>query len=197
MSGSLSQATAYLGLGANWGPPAADLTTLRLAVETLDQQPGVEVDRRRGIASLYRSAPVGGPPGQNHYLNSVLRVFSALPPSELLQTALRVEQRLGRVRAERDGPRVIDIDLLLFDDVLLDQPGLTLPHPRLHERRFVLEPLCELAARVIHPAFELSVRSLLRTHRSSEFVQPVERVAGEHWLNEAVEGDLWEMPEGG
>ena len=190
MSGSLRQATAYLGLGANWGPPAADLTALRLAVETLDQQEGVEVDRRRGVASLYRSAPVGGPAGQNPYLNSVLRVFSALPPAELLQTLLGVELALGRMRAECNGPRVIDIDLLLFDDVVLDQPGLTLPHPRLHERRFVLEPLCELAARVIHPAFELSVRSLLRTHRSSESVQQVERVAGEHWLNEAVGDEL-------
>ena len=128
---------AYLGLGSNLGER---LDTLQQAVDLLVREPGV-----RPIASsrIWETDPVGGPP-QPDFLNVVLRVDTELTPFELLDACQRTERALGREREVRWGPRTIDIDLLLFGDQQLDVPTLTLPHPRMTSRAFVLLPLLEL-----------------------------------------------------
>jgi len=109
-------------------------------VDLLAGQAGLSVERS---SRVYETDPVGGPP-QPDYLNAVIEVETSLLPQELLAACMDVEQRMGRVRDERWGPRVIDIDLLTYDDERVDQPDLVIPHPRMHERAFVLVPLVEL-----------------------------------------------------
>ncbi len=96
------------------------------------------------VSEIRETEPVG-PVEQGPFLNGAVRIETDLGPRELLERLLAVEQRLGRVREERWGPRTIDLDLLLYGDLVVDEPGLTVPHPRLHERRFALEPLADLA----------------------------------------------------
>jgi len=127
---------AYLGLGSNLG---ARLENLRGAVALLGER-GVQVLRS---SRVYETEPVGGPP-QPDYLNAVVEVEASGTASELLRAGLEVEEAMGREWAERWGPRVIDIDLLTFGDETIDDPGLQVPHPRMHERAFVLIPLLEL-----------------------------------------------------
>jgi 2-amino-4-hydroxy-6-hydroxymethyldihydropteridine diphosphokinase len=147
--------TAYVALGSNLGDRR---DTLERALQALREQPGVVLG---GVSSFRETEPVGGPPGQPPYLNAVAEVQTALPPLDLLHRLLEIEQRLGRVRAERWGPRTIDLDLLLYADVVCATPELTLPHPRLHERRFVLEPLAEVAPLLVHPLLGRTARQLL------------------------------------
>jgi 2-amino-4-hydroxy-6-hydroxymethyldihydropteridine diphosphokinase len=128
---------AFLGLGSNLGDRLANL---QRAVALLASTPGIEV-----VASsrVWETEPVGGPP-QPEYLNAVVLVRTELEPDDLLAAAQGVEAALGRTRGVRWGPRTIDVDLLLIDRVALDRPDLTVPHPRLLERAFVLLPLLEL-----------------------------------------------------
>ena len=129
---------AYVGLGANLGPREA---TLLRAVELLAADPEIDVLE---LSALRETAPVGVE-DQPSFVNGALAVETALSPRGLLDALLRVERELGRVRdGERWEPRTIDLDLLLYGDDVVDEPGLTVPHPRLHERRFALEPLAEL-----------------------------------------------------
>jgi 2-amino-4-hydroxy-6-hydroxymethyldihydropteridine diphosphokinase len=130
-------ARAYVGLGANLGPK--EVTLLR-AVDLLAAEDGIEVLE---LSELRQTAPVGVV-DQPEFLNGALAVETSLAPRELLDVLLRVERELGRVRDERWGPRTIDLDLLVYGDETVDEPGLRVPHPRLHERRFALEPLAEL-----------------------------------------------------
>jgi 2-amino-4-hydroxy-6-hydroxymethyldihydropteridine diphosphokinase len=123
---------AYVGLGANLGDREA---TIRAALEAL---PGLV-----GVSKLRETDPVGVV-DQPPFLNAAAALETELTPRELLDTLLAVERELGRERRERWGPRTIDLDLLLYGDETIDEPGLTVPHPRLHERRFALEPLLDL-----------------------------------------------------
>jgi 2-amino-4-hydroxy-6-hydroxymethyldihydropteridine diphosphokinase len=103
-------------------------------------RPGLRIDRS---SRVYETDPVGGPP-QPQYLNAVVQAQTTLSPHDLLAACTDVEQRMGRVRAERWGPRIIDVDLLTYDEEEVDEPGLVVPHPRMNERAFVLVPLLEL-----------------------------------------------------
>ncbi|HVM69416.1 MAG TPA: 2-amino-4-hydroxy-6-hydroxymethyldihydropteridine diphosphokinase [Gaiellaceae bacterium] len=130
--------TAWIALGANLGERE---TALRTALELLDAHPEITVE---AVSELRETDPVGVEE-QPRFLNGAARLATTLGPRELLQQLLEVERRLGRTRdGGRWGPRTLDLDLLLHGDAVLDEPGLTLPHPRLHERRFVLEPLADL-----------------------------------------------------
>ena len=132
-------AKAYVAVGANLGDRAG---TIRAALERLDAVPGVSVE---AVSSLTETDPVGPVLDQPRFLNGAARLETTLSPRELLGALLAVEAALGRVReGPRGGPRPIDLDLLLYGEERLDEPGLAVPHPRLHERRFVLEPLAEL-----------------------------------------------------
>ncbi len=102
-------------------------------------------------SGLYRTAPVGGP-GQDDYLNQVVEIETVLPPHDLLQALHEIETGLGRVRVLRWGPRTVDVDILWYDGASVADPGLEVPHPRMEERRFVLEPLAELAPDLVLPS---------------------------------------------
>jgi 2-amino-4-hydroxy-6-hydroxymethyldihydropteridine diphosphokinase len=129
---------AYLALGSNLGDRAAHL---QAAVDALAATPGVRVV---AVSRVYETAPVGGPE-QGDYLNAVLAVDTDLAPMQLLEAAQECERRAHRVRDVRFGPRTLDVDVLLYDDVHLDDPVLTIPHPRMWERGFVLAPLHDVA----------------------------------------------------
>jgi 2-amino-4-hydroxy-6-hydroxymethyldihydropteridine diphosphokinase len=143
---------AAIALGSNLGDCRA---TLEQALEALDQLDGVRLLRR---SSWYRSAPVG--PVQPDYLNGCALLEVTLAAEELLDRLLATEDRFGRVRAERWGPRTLDLDLILYGQQSLDTPRLQLPHPRLRERAFVLLPLEEIAPHWIDPLTGRSVRQL-------------------------------------
>ena len=129
---------AYIALGANLGDPAA---TVNAAFAALDQLPQ---SRLLATSALYRTAPVGIAE-QPEFVNAAALIETTLAPEALLDALLAIEQAFGRVRAERNGPRTLDLDILLYDDLTLATPRLTLPHPRLHLRAFVLQPLADLA----------------------------------------------------
>jgi 2-amino-4-hydroxy-6-hydroxymethyldihydropteridine diphosphokinase len=162
-------ATAYIGLGGNLGDREA---TLREAVRRLDQ-----LGRVTAVSSLYETEPVGyleQPP----FLNAVAAVETSLAPEALLAALLAIERDLGRERTFRNAPRTLDLDLLLMDDEVIDSPTLTLPHPRLHERAFVLVPLTEIAPDVTHPLLGKTVGELLDSLASREGVR---RWQGRGW----------------
>jgi 2-amino-4-hydroxy-6-hydroxymethyldihydropteridine diphosphokinase len=146
---------AYVGLGANLGDRAGTLTR---AMELLGAWPGIAVV---AVSSFRETDPVGYL-GQPQFLNGAVAIDTSLAPEAILRALLEIEQELGRVReGPRFGPRTVDLDLLLVEGVTLDRPGLTLPHPRLHERAFALEPLAELDPDIVVPGHG-TVADLLR-----------------------------------
>ncbi len=156
---------AYLALGSNLGERLELLRGARAALQASNQ---IEVT---GCSAVYETEPVGGPAGQPAYLNAVLRVRTGLSPEALLALGLEIEARFGRVRSRRWEARTLDIDLLLYGGELRDDPALTLPHPRLHLRRFVLEPLAELAADLAHPRLGKTIGELLAGLSAGETVR--------------------------
>jgi 2-amino-4-hydroxy-6-hydroxymethyldihydropteridine diphosphokinase len=154
---------AYIGLGANKGDRR---TNILRALEMLEAM-GI---RPVAISRLIETHPVGGPPGQPMFLNGAAKVETRLTPRELLDALMEVERRLGRDRREeiRNGPRPIDLDLLLYGSEIIRESELTVPHPRMHERFFVLGPLSEIAPRVRHPVLRRTVASLAEDCRRNE-----------------------------
>lgn len=165
---------AYVALGANLGDR---LSTLRQAVRRLEAAAGVRVTR---VASLYESRAVGGPAGQPPYLNSVVALRTTLTPGALLAILHEAEHALGRIRRAPNDPRTIDLDLLLYDELVLASDDVTVPHPRLQERLFVLLPLAELAGAVVHPRLGQPVADLLAAARAPGGEEPL-WVAGPEW----------------
>lgn len=157
--------TAYLALGANLGDRLGQLQGARSALAAAG---GIRVT---AASPLYETGPVGGPPGQPPYLNAVLRVETTLSCRALLELCLAVEARFGRRRQEPWSPRTLDVDLLFFGGETLDEPGLVVPHPRLHQRRFVLTPLADLDPELLHPALGRSVLQLLTALDNGESVR--------------------------
>lgn len=156
------ESVALLGLGANIGEPRSQL---REAVKQL----GMIVDVS-AVSSVYHSEPVGET-DQPRFLNLVCRVHTALTPAALLALTQAVEQRLGRTRQRKNEPRLIDIDLLTYDDLVMDTPELTLPHPRMDRRAFVLHPLAEVAPGWRHPVSGLSAREMIEAAGPLEAVE--------------------------
>jgi 2-amino-4-hydroxy-6-hydroxymethyldihydropteridine diphosphokinase len=146
---------AYIGLGSNLGDRRAFLAQ---GIQGLADRPEIEVER---VSTIYETDPVGPQP-QGPYLNAVARIRVALAPRPLLDALLEIERLAGRER-DSGGPaqaaRTLDLDLLLYADECIEEPGLVVPHPRLHERAFVLEPLLELAPDLIHPRLAESLAS--------------------------------------
>ena len=147
-----------LALGSNLGDRAGALADALRRLEAA----GVHTVKASAVHETPALMPEGAPPDWDRpYLNQVVAVSTGLDPFELLRCTQGIEQAMGRRPAARWAPRVIDIDVLAFGDQLLDTPALTLPHPRLHERRFVLEPLCEIAPGWVHPRLGKTAARLL------------------------------------
>lgn len=146
---------ALVGLGSNLGDRRA---TLDGAIAALAATPSVCVRR---VSSYHETEPVGGPPGQGPYLNAAAILETTLDPFGLLRVLQSIEDRFGRVRTARWGERTLDLDVLLFDDRIIRTPELTVPHPRLAGRRFVLAPLAEIAPDAVEPESGRTVSDLL------------------------------------
>ena len=147
--------TAYVAIGSNLGDREANI---RSAVLLLDKLEDVAVKR---VSTLFENPAVGGPSGAPDFLNGAAEIETTLPARELLHRMLGVERSMGRQRRERWAPREIDLDLLLYGDAVIHEPGLAVPHPLMHERLFVLKPLAEIAPRAIHPVTNISITDLL------------------------------------
>ncbi len=154
--------TAYLSLGSNLGDRAANL---RAAVAQMEM-----AGRLLAVSALYETQPVELP-NQPWFLNCVAAIETDKTPRELLQLALQVEAAMGRLRMREKGARNIDIDLLLFGDRIVDEPGLKIPHPAMHRRRFVLEPLVEIAPEARHPELGKTARELLAALAAGQTVR--------------------------
>jgi len=152
-----------IALGSNLGD---SLQTLETAVSTLATTPEIIVEAQ---SHWYRTAAVGPP--QPDYLNGCVIIQTMLTPHALLETLLTIEKQFGRVRRERWGPRTLDLDLLLFDDLVLEIPGLQIPHPRMTERAFVLVPLAEIAPNWIEPVSGKAIAQLVQAVDCSEVHQ--------------------------
>jgi len=155
---------AYVGLGSNLGDRAAYLL---LGLSALSRLPETRLLR---LSPVYETDPVGPP--QPPYLNMVAELETELSPKGLLAEMLRIEKALGRERRERWGPRTLDLDLLLYGDLVLEEAGLSVPHPRLHERAFVLVPLLDLLPEGRHPLWGQSFAELLASLDASS-VRPL------------------------
>jgi len=146
---------ALIGLGSNLGDRRG---ILEAAIRALEDTPGVIVQR---VSAFLETEPIGGPPGQGMYLNAAAALETTLDPFALFGVLQQVEARFGRVRTTRWGARTLDLDLLLYEDQIIDTPELTIPHPRLASRRFVLEPLAEIAPVAVEPLTKQTIAELL------------------------------------
>jgi len=174
--------TAYIGMGSNLASPAGDPeTTLAAAAERLET-----LGRVLGRSSLYSTEPVGFA-DQPRFLNAVLALETDLAPRGLLDALLRIEREFGRNRSSaiRNGPRTLDLDILVYGDERISEPGIEIPHPRLEERDFVVIPLVELASNYPEAATPSIVRRLLRTSpgRVPGTLNAVVPVQSDVWLN--------------
>lgn len=151
--------TAYVGLGSNLGDRGANILT---ALAELGNTEGCKIG---AVSSMLDNPAVGGPEGAPPFLNAVAEVRTTVPPRELLARLLEIERDMGRVRREKWEPRVIDLDLLLYGDAIVSSDDLVIPHPLMHERRFVLGPLAELAPDLVHPAMRMTMKGLLEALR--------------------------------
>jgi 2-amino-4-hydroxy-6-hydroxymethyldihydropteridine diphosphokinase len=147
--------TAFIALGANLGDRAASIGA---ALDLLGDTAGVWVSR---VSPLLDNPAVGGPADSPPFLNAVAQIETTLPPEALLDRLLEIESGLGRIRRQRWEPRTIDLDLILYGDVVMKTDRLTIPHPLMHERRFVLAPLSGIAPDLMHPLLKKTVSELL------------------------------------
>jgi len=152
---------AYIALGSNLGDREQNINA---AVERLRQTAGIRVEK---VSSYYETEPVGGPP-QGKYLNAVVEVECCVSASGLLKQLQRIEKDLGRTRPGKSFPRTIDLDILLFGDQVIDEAEIKVPHPRMHVRLFVLDPLSEIAPEAVHPVLGQTVAEMRQSLREAD-----------------------------
>ena len=152
--------SAYIALGSNHGNREVNL---RRAADLLGQLGAVQI-----VAPAKEYPAVDSPPDSPPFLNSAAALQTNLSPAQLLDALLNIEQQMGRARTIKNAPRIIDLDLLLFDQMILHEPHLKVPHPRMHQRRFVLEPLAAIAPQVTHPSTGKTIAELLTELQGSQ-----------------------------
>lgn len=140
----------YIALGSNLGDREKNL---QIALEEIEKFATIKQK-----SSVHETEPVGPP--QEKYLNMAIEISTELPPIILLVRLQEIEHKMGRVREIENGPRIIDLDILLYDKYIINQPNLKVPHPRMHKRLFVLEPLQEIAADTTHPTIKQTIKEL-------------------------------------
>jgi 2-amino-4-hydroxy-6-hydroxymethyldihydropteridine diphosphokinase len=144
----------FIGIGSNLGNSQKNC---QCAVEFLSETKDINL---MSVSSFYKTEPVGVEK-QNYFTNAIVEIRTFLPADQLLRTLQEIEKRMGRERKEKGSPRIIDLDLLFYGQHVIRDTNLMIPHPELHNRRFVLEPLCEIASYFIHPSYGISVRGLM------------------------------------
>lgn len=152
----MSAVTAYIALGSNLGNRGANINA---AIAKLRATPSIEITK---TSSFLKNPAVGGPPDSPPFLNAAAEIRTTLGARALLHRLLEIEQEMGRQRRQKWEPRIIDLDIILFSDKILSSDDLVIPHPLMHERRFVLEPLAEIAPQAVHPALQMTVAGLLQ-----------------------------------
>jgi len=160
-----ARASALVALGSNLGDRNANIGS---ALDRIRIRPDCDI---AAVSRLIETDPVGGPP-QPRYLNGAAEVLTTLEPERLLQCLHEIEAELGRVRSIPNAPREIDLDLLLYGDLVIDGPGIQVPHPRMLERRFVLAPAAEIAPERLHPVTQRTLRSHLEDLAAAERGRP-------------------------
>ena len=155
-------ADALIGLGSNLGDREA---WFRSALDRLDGHPRIDV---RAVSPLYETAPVGGPSGQGMFFNACAVLDTPLDPGVLLRLMLDIERDSGRIRTVKDAPRTLDLDLLLYGDCVIDEPGLSVPHPAMTERPFVMAPAAVLSREWRHPVAGRTLGELARVHADAD-----------------------------
>ena len=153
--------TAFVGIGSNLGNKIENCVD---AIRKISDFATISA-----ISSMYETEPVGNE-GQPSFINCAVKIETDLSPYDLVLSLQSIENILGRERVQKWGPRTIDLDILFYDDLVIESDELTIPHPRAHLRRFVLEPLSEIAPDLVHPTFNFSVSKLLEGLNDSKFV---------------------------
>jgi 2-amino-4-hydroxy-6-hydroxymethyldihydropteridine diphosphokinase len=149
----LNSIVCYIGIGSNLGNT---LQNCKYAIESISRINGINPTR---TSSFYKTEPVGIEK-QNYFINAVVEITTTLSDRDLLQTLRKIERDMGRKREAKGGPRIIDLDLLFYGQDVIREAYLVVPHPEIHTRRFILEPLYEIASYFIHPVFGVSIRGL-------------------------------------
>jgi 2-amino-4-hydroxy-6-hydroxymethyldihydropteridine diphosphokinase len=157
---------SYIGIGSNLGNA---LKNCRHAVEILSLVKNIEITR---VSSFYKTEPVGIE-NQNLFINAVIEIKTALSARNLFQNLQNIEKDMGREREVKGGPRIIDLDLLFYGQEMIKDADLIVPHPEIQFRRFVLEPICEIASYHIHPAFGVSMRGLKNRLNDNKMVEMI------------------------
>jgi 2-amino-4-hydroxy-6-hydroxymethyldihydropteridine diphosphokinase len=156
----------YLGIGSNLGSPRDNCET---AIYNINALPECVL---KASSSFYKTEPYGNK-DQNWFVNTTILIETSIEPSKLLKLLLAIEEKMGRTRKEKWGARIIDIDILFYDDLIIDQPNLRIPHPEQIHRRFVLKPLAEIANDFIHPEKNKSIATLLQELKDDNEVKQI------------------------
>ena len=155
---------ALIAIGSNLGTPKKNCIE---AIDIISSSPGIKIISK---SSFYQTAPVGNTE-QDWFINSVIKISTQLNPDILLAVLLEIESKMGRIRKEKWGPRIIDLDLLFYDNLIIKQKDLTLPHPEIQKRNFVLQPLNEIEENFIHPSLNKSINTLLKESKDNSVVK--------------------------
>jgi len=157
---------AYIGIGSNLGTPEKNCTD---AIKKISHTKDIKVIAR---SSFYKTEPIGEIQ-QNWFINSVVKIETGLPPIDLLSTLLGIESVMGRVRKEKWGPRLIDLDLLFYDNIVFKKKGISLPHPEIQKRKFVLTPMSEISESFIHPVLKKTIKTLLQESLDTSVIKKI------------------------
>ena len=155
---------AFIAIGSNLGTPKENCIE---AIDIISSNPHIKITSK---SSFYQTAPVGNTK-QDWFINAVIKVSTQLNSDILLSAILKIESKMGRIRKEKWGPRIIDLDLLFYDNLIIKQKDLTLPHPEIQKRNFVLQPLNEIGENFIHPSLNKSINTLLKESKDNSVVK--------------------------